>query len=339
MEENKMTPKERLFNRLQGKPVDKVPNLNIVMLFAAKYANIPYDKFAYDYKYLVEAQTKTAVDFGIDILSTMSDPYREASDIGANIIRVEDSLPICHDIFIQSTDDIKKLKYIDPLCSTRMLDRIKAIELFKKENGDHFPILGWVEAPWAEFSDLASISEAMMFLYDDEDLVREALDIILKQQIAFATEQIKAGADIIGIGDAAASLVSKTLYIEFIKEYEQKLINAIHDLGAKTKLHICGNITHLLSEIITLGSDIIDIDYDVDVEFAVQLSGNSCSMSGNINPSRDILQGTPETVKNAVLSCLSKADNKFIISSGCEIPKMSPYENVKMISDTLSEAQ
>ncbi len=35
-----MTPYERVNNRLKGKPVDKVPNLSILMTFAAKYIGV-----------------------------------------------------------------------------------------------------------------------------------------------------------------------------------------------------------------------------------------------------------------------------------------------------------
>ena len=41
-----MTPYERVHYRLEGKPVDKIPNLNILMAFAAKYINVSLTSFA-----------------------------------------------------------------------------------------------------------------------------------------------------------------------------------------------------------------------------------------------------------------------------------------------------
>jgi len=142
---NFMTPKERVLARLSGKPVDRPPNFNIIMCFAAKYCDIPYDKFCLDYKYLVEAFMKASEDFGVDLMNTMSDPYRETYDFGGTIEFPTDSLPLCKERFIQSANDLKKLKSFDPLSSTRMLDRIRAIELYKSEVGEHYPIMGWVE--------------------------------------------------------------------------------------------------------------------------------------------------------------------------------------------------
>lgn len=56
----------------------------------------------------------------------------------------------------------------------------------------------------------------------------------------FARQQIREGAQFIGIGDAAASLVSPRFYKELILPAEQRLIDEIHKNGARAKLHICG---------------------------------------------------------------------------------------------------
>lgn len=41
-----MTPKERLYACMEGRPVDKIPNLSIIILFAASMPVIPKVPFA-----------------------------------------------------------------------------------------------------------------------------------------------------------------------------------------------------------------------------------------------------------------------------------------------------
>jgi MtaA/CmuA family methyltransferase len=332
-----MTPKERLLHRLDGEAVDKVPNLNIVMLFASKHAGIPYGEFCKDYRRLVEAQLKTAKDFGIDIVSTMSDAYREASDFGADIRFQEDDLPVCEKAFLRTTDDFGKLKLWDPEQSVRTLDRINAVKFFKDTCGEEYAILGWIEGAWAEFTDLTTLSEGMMMLFDEPEEVQKAMELIANQEIRCALAQLEAGADIIGMGDAAASLVSPDTYKEYVFPFEKMIIDAIHEAGGKTKLHICGNINHLLPIMIETGSDIIDIDYMVDYGKAVELAAGRCSICGNLNPVDIILQGNVDDVRQKVLSCLSVSDKRSIISSGCEVPKMSPEKNVLVVDEQLRE--
>ena len=332
-----MTPYERVHNRLLGLPVDKAPNLNILMAFAARFAGMSFDNFCTDYKYLVEANLKCNEYFGIDMLNTMSDPFRETYDFGAKIEFPYDNLPISKGHFLNEPSDISKLKLFDPLNSTRILDRIRAIESYKKEVGKHYSILGWVEGSFAEAADLRGVSEIMLDLYDEPEFIKEILAICCEEGIICAREQLKAGADFIGIGDAAASLTSPNVYREFILPFEQKLISAIHRDGGKVKLHICGNITHLLDDMIKSGADIIDIDSLVDFKTAVSKLKGHASACGNFDPVRVIYNGTPTSVREAVKYCLDNGDETSFISAGCEIPRDTKPENLKAVSDALIE--
>lgn len=328
---------ERVHNRLAGKPVDRAPNLNILMQFAAKYIDVSFDKFCLDYRYLVDANIRCNEYFGIDMLNTMSDAFRETYDFGAQIEFPHDSLPICKEHFLQEPGDIRKLKVFDPLLSTRMLDRIRAVELYKTEAGTSYSILGWVEGAFAEAADLRGMNDLMVELYDEPEFIKEVLEICCEQGILCAREQVRAGADFIGVGDAAASLVSPSLYKEFVLPYEQKLFSAIHEMGAKVKLHICGDINHIFPHMCESGADIIDIDWMVDMKTAIQTANGRLSVSGNFDPVAVLLSGTPQDVKNAVKHCLDLADERTFISAGCEVPKFTPYENLKAVEEALLE--
>ncbi len=330
-----MTPRERLYARLKGNEVDKIPNLNIVMLFAAKYAGVKYGEFCRDYRKLVFAQMKTAEDFGLDILSVMSDPNREVADYGAEVTFVEDDLPVCREILVKEVEELSKIKKWDPLKSERMLDRIKAVQLFRELKGMEYPILGWVEGPFAEFTDLTGVSDGMLMLFDEPEAVEEAMEIIASQALDCAKAQIDAGADIIGMGDAAVSLVSREIFQEFIFPLEQKIVQGIHEYGGLVKLHICGNTNHILELMIETGADIIDIDYLTDYKTAIHMAAGKCSICGNFDPTSVLLQGNRGDVIEAVKSCIDQGDRTSLVSAGCEVPKMTPVENLKAVESVL----
>lgn len=335
-----MTPKERLYARLAGKPVDRIPNLNIVMLFAAQHAGVPYGEFCSDYRTLVKAQEQTAVDFGLDILSTMSDPFRETYDFGAPVTFTPDNLPVCHGPVLQEAEDWRKLKHYDPLTSIRTLDRVEACRLFKAHHGEEYPILGWVEGCFAEFCDLATVSEGLMMLLDEPEEVENAFQFLLEQQLMNARAQIDAGADIIGIGDAVASLIGLGVYRELVLPYEEKLIHGIQAMGAKVKLHICGNINHILADMVNTGAEIVDIDFMVDLSRALSLAKGKCSICGNLNPAEVILAGNEATVRAAAEECLRVAagSDTYLFSGGCEVPRYTPVENMRAMQSVLLHA-
>jgi uroporphyrinogen-III decarboxylase len=72
--------------------------------------------------------------------------------------------------------------------------------------GQTHSILGWVEGPLAEYADLRGVENAMLDLINSPEIFVEAGEIIVQNAIAFAVAQIKVGADMVGIGDSAASL-------------------------------------------------------------------------------------------------------------------------------------
>lgn len=330
-----MNPCERVFRRIEGKPVDKIPNLNIIMLFAAKYIGIPYKKYVTDYRYLVEGNIKCCDKFGIDMVSVISDPYRETFDYGANVVFPDDDVPICTEAMIKSYTDIKKISVRNPLKSERMLDRIRAIELYKKEVGDRYPILGWIEGPISEAANLRGINNIMVDFFDNPDFINELFGICVDQAIKFGIEQIKAGADFIGVGDAAASLIGPKFYKTFVLPFEQKLFKALHKAACKIKLHICGNISPIIDLVHLSGADIIDIDWMVDFKKAVETFSDKYSACGNFDPVTILLNGTTEIVEKAVRRCVEVSNTNTIIAAGCEVPKDTPLENLLKVDETL----
>lgn len=330
-----MNAKERVYRRLEGLEVDRVPNLNILMQYAAKHIDVPYVKFATDYRYLVEANIKCCEEFDIDIVSTMSDPVREVADLGGQIVLKDNSVPCAISPLVKEFEQIKDLKLVDPLSSKRMYDRVQAIDLYKSEVGKEYPILGWVEGPLALAADLRGINETLLELMRKPKEIRELMDFTLEQGKLFAKAQVEAGADIIGVGDAAASLIGPKLYKKIALPYEIELINYIHELGAKVKLHICGNTTKILDLMAQTGCDIVDIDWMVDLKEAVKAFEGKASVSGNYDPVKVLLQGSRELVQSEVKRCIDDGGNRIFVSAGCEVPRETTLENMMTVKETL----
>lgn len=332
-----MNSYQRVLRRLQGKPVDKIPNLNIIMTFAAKYIGVPYKKYVTNYRYLVDGNTACCEKFGIDMVSAISDPCRELYGFGGNVILPEDDVPKCTDFLVKDYADTKKLSVANPLKSDRMLDRIKAVELYRKDLSGRYPILGWIEGALAESVLLRGMTSLMTDFIEAPEFVHELLEICTEQAITFAMEQVKAGANFIGVGDSAASLIGPKHYRVFALPYEQNIIKAIHEAGAQVKLHICGDIAPILDLVHSSGADIIDIDWMVDFGRAVEIFSNRCSACGNFDPVSVMLQGTRETVEQAVRQCAAVAGDNTFIAAGCEVPRETPIENMVAVDKTLRE--
>jgi len=243
-----MTSRERVFAFLKGLPVDRLPLMPITMMFACDRIGARYRDYCTDYRVLVEGQIRTSEEFGFDYVNTMSDPAREAADCGA-AVQYFDQQPVAlleDNALLADKAALAGLKIPDPLAGGRMHNAVLAVSEFKERVGREKIVEGWVEGPIAEGADLRGINTLMTDFFDDPPFVRDLFEFVVEMELRFARAQLDAGADIIGVGDAAASLVGPKVYEEMVWPFEKKLVDGIHALGGKVRLHICGNTRRLL---------------------------------------------------------------------------------------------
>ncbi|MCL1830379.1 MAG: uroporphyrinogen decarboxylase family protein [Oscillospiraceae bacterium] len=332
-----MTSKERVFARLEGNKVDKIPNLNILMGLVAKAAGVNYREYASDHRKLVEGNIICAETYGLDSVSVISDPMREASAFGAEVEMPENGVPYSPVPLLSDPIDLTRLSLVDPYDNLRTLDRINGVRLLHERVGDDYPVIGWVEGVLAETADLRGVNELMMDLALNASYLDELMETVFSFQCSFAKAQVDEGADIIGIGNAVASLIGPDLYTKYAMDYDKRLVSYIKSLNAKTKLHICGNTT-ALRQIIRdeVKPDIFDIDWMVDYASTVEMfSGSGVSINGNIDPVGIFLQGSLQELTEATQQCIETADSYSFISAGCEIPADTPSEKLISMNNML----
>ncbi len=326
-----MSPRERLLAFLSHAAVDARPALPITMMWAAEQLGVPYLDYATKAEVMAAAQINVARQFGADHVSVISDPATEAADCGAEIFYSPDAPPAIDEMQALLADPARlaHLTVPDPQrAGSRMANRVAAVRLLKRDAGGTHAIEGWVEGPCAESADLRGINTLMMDFYDDPAFVHALVEFVLTMELRFAAAQVEAGADIIGVGDAAASLISRNLYDEFIGPAEKRLITGIHAMGAKVRLHICGNTTHLLDGFAHVGADLIDLDYPVNLAAARAAFGPDQAIAGNLHPVQLVKLGTPAKITAALRACEAAGGDRWAIGAGCEIPRGTPRENV-----------
>ncbi len=325
-----MTGRDRVVATLEKKPRDHLACMPITMMFAADCLGVKYQQYARDYCTLVESQLRTVEQFDFDHVSAISDPAREASDCGAKVQWYEDQPPaiIEEQALLADKSALVHLHAPNAWEGARMRDRLRAIEHLRQGVGSDKLVEGWVEGPCAEAADLRGISRLMIDFTDDPVFVTDLFEFVVSMAIQFARAQIAAGADIIGVGDAAASLVGPRIYKEFIFPYQKKLAQAIHAAGGRVRLHICGNTRRILTFVAELGCEMVDLDYPVPMEEARSLLGPDQVVAGNLNPVKELRGGTPGSISDRLARCRQEAGTNYIVAAGCEIVRGTSPANV-----------
>jgi MtaA/CmuA family methyltransferase len=328
-----MTSLERTISFINRKPVDRPPFHPIIMRWAAKYAGVKYREFCTDPVTKCRAMTRCAKDFNIDWVTVMSDPWAEASAFGIEVEYPEDSLPVDKGGHPESAEAASRLLKYNPLDNKRCSGRIKEIDEYVKQLNNEYFIVGWVEGAIAEYIDLRGATEGSMDFFLDPVSMQKTLDVIVESAKEFITLQVRAGAHCIGIGDSFCSQIGPSLYKNFAFERERYMVNHIHSLGAIAKLHICGNTSAILPDMIATGADIIDIDHLVpSMKGYADLLSPHQVFSGKADPISIIENGSPDEIRRVVTEDFRMANGRCIISAGCEITPGTSIENMNAFS-------
>jgi len=324
-----LTPKQRIYAIINGNPYDRCAVTPIFMAWAAHFAGHTYRDYYLNGEVLVESQIAVTKTFNLDQLSAISDPWREASAYGMNFDYPPEGVGKPKDLLIKTHKDISLIKPFDINNAERPKQRIQSVAKMAKEMGQTHSVLGWVEGPLAMYADLRGLENALVDLVDKPEIFAEAGQILIENAITFAHAQIRAGADMVGVGDAAASLIGPEKYKQLILPLQQKLFAAIHEAGAAVKLHICGDINNIIQYIARSDADVIDIDWMVPLDKARELVGDKITLCGNFDPAAVLLQAAPQQVAAAAKKCIRKGGQRFFLIPGCEVPPNTPHENIR----------
>ena len=326
---------ERFHAVLRHEACDVLPRMPILMAFKARFAGVDYRSFATDYRVKAETNIRCAEHFDYDVVDVLSDPYCETQGFGAEIEYPPDDVPRCPDPPLASTKDLDCLQQPDPTQSERMANTVNTVRAFKGKVQRKHSIHGWVEGPAAEAANLRGVMDFLMDVLLDPKWCAELMDVCTDVAIEFARAQIESGADVIGVGDSICSQLPPDVYAELVVPRQQRLFEALQAAGAFTRLHICGDITHLLPFIKDLNVEILDVDHLVDIVAAREAVGTRMVLAGNLDPVADLLRGTPEIIRQKTREIYERIGNPMIVTAGCEIPRDTPHENLEALCEPI----
>jgi len=334
-----MNSTERMEAVMADQPVDRLPVQPIMMTFAARFGGHKYGEYLSDYRVMAECQIRTTEAFDLDIVTLCSDPTRETEDLGGHAEWFDDA-PTAHaeaDSLLADKAMLAGLKPADPLGGGRMHDRVKGNARLRELVGDAIPVNSWIEGPMALAADLRGINRVMLDLVDDPGWIKDLFAFCVEQEIAFARAQVEAGGTVMGIGDAASSLIGPDFYHGLVFDYERQLVKAVQAMGVPVRLHICGRIDQILDDIARLGVEQIDIDYPTDLSICREKLGPEVTILGNFEPVGVLKNGSPEFVRNSIAECRRQVPGRFIVCPGCEVPPATPHRNVHAMVESATE--
>ena len=193
------------------------------------------------------------------------------------------------------------------------------------------PVLAGIIGPFSLAARLLDVTEIMMDCYDEPDMVHTVLEKCTAFLIEYAKAYKAAGADGIMMAEPVSGLLSPSLEEEFSSPYVKQIVDAVQDEAFIVIYHNCGDNTPRMTEsILSTGAAAYHFGNSIDMADMMTKFPADTVVMGNVDPAGVLRQGTPEIVRTATLDVMSKccAYPNFVISSGCDIPPATPWENL-----------
>ena len=280
----------------------------------------------------LQAKGMKAVADRTDALASVSfmDLSVEAECFGATVSVSDDEVPTVKGRLINDMDEAEALE-VPAIGSGRTQIYIGAIEKACKQITDR-PVLAGMIGPYSLAARLFDVSEIMIDCYDDPDMVHTVLEKVTEFLINYANAYKAAGANGIVMAEPVAGLLSPDLEEEFSSPYVKKIVDAVQDDNFVVIYHNCGdNVPKMLESIMTTGCAAYHFGNAMDMEKDIipQVSSDTVVM-GNIDPAGTLRMGTTEKVRTETMELLERCSKypNFVLSSGCDIPPMTPWDNI-----------
>ncbi len=323
---------ERVRRTIEGAIPDRVPVIPLMIHHTMQLAGVRYDLYAQDPALLVETQVRAWQYYGYDGFHVTSDNWILPSALGCPIQFFPDQPPTAAARVLAGTKDLSVLTRPQTGTEGRMAFKVAATRLASQAVGDRAYLKTcFDQGPFSLATAVRGIERFMLDLYEDEQFAFDLLEICTDAVIKFACACGRAGCHALTFGDSTAGLPSPGLFARFAWPFEKQVIAALSALEIPVFLHICGNTAHIFDKMVTSGATGLEVDYQHDIAWYKARAGGQVCLQGNIQPSGVLYQGSAEQVREACRLALEggKPGGRFILSSGCEVPRDTPEANIR----------
>ena len=203
------------------------------------------------------------------------------------------------------------------------------------------PVFAGMIGPFSLAGRLMDVTETMLYLVDEPDMVHEVLKKCVAFLIPYAKALRAAGADGVVMAEPLAGLISPRMATKFSAPYVKEIVTAVQSDDFPVIYHNCGdNVIAQMPSIADTGAKGLHFGNAVPMADLLAAAPKDVLVMGNVDPAGLLANGTPEAVREATLKLMETCcpDNpNFVVSSGCDIPPHAPWANLDAFFAAVAE--
>lgn len=261
----------------------------------------------------------------------------EAEAFGAQVLFTENDIPNITGRLVSDLESVQALE-VPGLDAGRVQEYLKANRITAGRITDK-PVYGGCIGPFSLAGRLFDMTELMMAIYLEPDTVTLLLEKCTEFILKYVRAMKETGISGVIMAEPAAGLISNDDCNAYSTAYVKRIVDAVQDDSFMVILHNCGNTGHCTDAMVRSGAKGLHFGNRADMVEALRECPAGLMVMGNIDPVGVMQQASPEKVKEETLALLEATaswDN-FVLSTGCDVPPQTPFENIAAFYEALEE--
>ncbi len=254
----------------------------------------------------------------------------ESEAFGANVRFSDDDVPVVTGQLVADEDAVAELAVPPPTAgrcaqAAEAIAKVKAMDVGKR-------VFGGMIGPFSLAGRLADVNEMMFLIMDEPETVHALLDKTASFLSSYGAALKAAGADGIFMAEPLAGVISPDALAEFSAPYVRRIVESLQDERFPVIYHNCGtSVVKAADAIFAQGAAGCHFGNAIDLSEMLAKAPAQTLVMGNVDPVSVLAQGTPDAIRAAVKSLEEKCGSypNFVLSSGCDIPVSTPWENLE----------
>jgi len=291
-----------------------------------------------------EVTITAAERLGVDAAIIFADLLLPFTPMGLDFEFVNGEGPVVHQpirtlaqVQALHTDRAEELNYV-----AKAIEKVVKHFAPPRADGDQLGIIGFIGAPFTlasymiEGSGSRNYIEAKKLMYSTDGAWPLLMEKLLTVLVAYAQQQVEAGADVIQIFDSWAGALSVTDYRQFCLAPTTELVRRVQALGVPV-IYFGVDTASLLPTMRETGADVLGLDWRVPLDTAWSSLNYRVAVQGNLDP---ITLFAPEAILKArVTEILDAAAGRpgHIFNLGHGIVPATPVEAVINVARWVKE--
>lgn len=277
-------------------------------------------------------------EFKPDMIFPMMDLALEAIALGMPALIPEDEpASIPYQMFTEEVLD--KIMKSEIRKDKRVQEYILTLKAMEQNIPSEIIKGAYVIGPFTLAGLIMGADNIALSVFTDPKSLHALLEICTRKIMNFIKLIHETGIKLICILEPSASLLSPEQLSEFSSKYTSRLSSFCSFQNIECVLHICGNTTKLIKAMLESGIKNLSLDSaetGLDLPAIAENLDSDVLLIGNLNPTGNILTGKPSQVASETVELLNKMERfpNFILSTGCDLPKHTPLENIRAFMET-----